>query len=69
MQLSVSAKSLKAHALCKIRSAMATARSNKAQLDLIALALSGKKVDFSKFIVMIGDMVSLRKTEQTDDDH
>jgi len=67
MQLSQSAKSLKAHALSKIRRAMVTARGNKAQLDLIELALSGKKVDFSKVIKMIDDMVALLKTEQNDD--
>jgi hypothetical protein len=39
-------------------------------LDLLALTLSSstKKVDFSKVIKMIDDMVSLLKTEQVDDD-
>merc|ERR1719454_2219343 len=40
MQLSASAKGLKAKALNKVRNAMVLARGNKAQLDLIALALS-----------------------------
>jgi chromosome segregation ATPase len=38
-------------------------------LDLIALALTGKKVDFTKVIKMIDDMVVLLGKEQADDDH
>jgi len=40
-----------------------------ARLDLISLALRGKKVDFSKVVKMIDDMVALLAEEQkTDDD-
>jgi len=38
-------------------------------VDLIALALRGKKVDFAKVITMIDDMVVLLGKEQQDDDH
>merc|ERR1719453_2439594 len=38
-------------------------------VDLIALALRGKKVDMSKVITMIDDMVVLLGKEQADDDH
>merc|ERR1719224_153085 len=38
------------------------------QLDLISLALRGKKVNFDKVIKMIDDMVALLKKEQGDDD-
>jgi uncharacterized protein YoxC/outer membrane murein-binding lipoprotein Lpp len=38
------------------------------QLNFMALALEGKKVDFSKVLKMIDDMVALLKTEQLDDD-
>merc|ERR1719359_415005 len=38
-------------------------------VDLIALALTGKKVDFSKVITMIDDMVVLLGKEQVDDDN
>jgi septal ring factor EnvC (AmiA/AmiB activator) len=38
------------------------------QLDLIALALSGKKVGFEKVITMIDNMVGNLKTEQGEDD-
>merc|ERR1719333_1922230 len=37
-------------------------------LDLISMALRGKKVSFSKVIKMIDDMVALLGKEQTDDD-
>jgi len=37
-------------------------------LDFVALALSGRKVDFSKVIQMIDDMVKLLAVEQADDD-
>jgi septal ring factor EnvC (AmiA/AmiB activator) len=37
-------------------------------MDLIALALKGKKVNFDKVIKMIDDMVALLGKEQTDDD-
>jgi chromosome segregation ATPase len=38
-------------------------------IDIVALALQGKKVDFSKVIKMIDDMVGILAKEQTDDDH
>jgi chromosome segregation ATPase len=38
-------------------------------VDFIELALTGKKVDFSKVIKMIDDMVVLLAKEQQDDDH
>merc|ERR1719399_1935053 len=39
------------------------------QTDFIALALAGKKIDFSKVIKMIDDMVALLGKEQLDDNH
>merc|ERR1719160_125871 len=44
------------------------ADSSRPGLDLLAMALSGRGVDFSKVIKMIDDMVALLKTEQIDDD-
>merc|ERR1712050_277734 len=38
------------------------------RLDLISLALKGKKVSFAKVLTMIDDMVALLGKEQTDDD-
>ena len=39
------------------------------RLDLISLALKGKKVSFDKVLKMIDDMVSLLGQEQLDDDN
>lgn len=51
----------------------AAGRSRKSHdptgVDFIELALTGKKVDFSKVIKMIDDMVALLAKEQQDDDH
>merc|ERR1719451_203828 len=51
------------------RSAIAALHSSKDyRLDLISLALKGKKVSFDKVLKMIDDMVSLLGQEQSDDD-
>ena len=39
----------------------------KTRLDLITMALHGKKVSFDKVIAMINDMVALLGKEQVDD--
>merc|ERR1719245_18946 len=70
MQVEVTTKTLRTRALASIRqAAQAAGRPNRAQLDLIALALSGRKVEFGKVIKMIDDMVALLKQEQIDDDN
>jgi len=48
---------------------LARGRNNRPDIDFLALALDGKKVDFSKVIKMIDDMVALLKEEQSDDNH
>merc|ERR1719160_605645 len=48
--------------------ALAVIRANHGpELNFIALALQGKKVDFSKVLKMIDEMVATLKTEQQDD--
>merc|ERR1719210_1577977 len=70
VQVEVTTKTLRTRALAAIRqAAQAAGRPNRAQLDLIALALTGKKVEFGKVIKMIDDMVSLLKEEQVDDNN
>merc|ERR1719313_288106 len=50
------------------RQALAAIRANgKPELNFIALALQGKKVDFGKVIKMIDEMVAVLGTEQQDD--
>jgi hypothetical protein len=46
----------------------ALAGQHGVQLDLISLALRGKKVSFDKVIKMVDDMIALLKKEQQDDD-
>ena len=46
----------------------ALAGQHGVQMDLISLALRGKKVNFDKVIKMVDDMVALLKKEQQDDD-
>eukprot|EP00929_Paragymnodinium_shiwhaense_P074241 TRINITY_DN3797_c0_g1_i2.p1 TRINITY_DN3797_c0_g1~~TRINITY_DN3797_c0_g1_i2.p1 ORF type:complete len:446 (+),score=181.33 TRINITY_DN3797_c0_g1_i2:323-1660(+) len=43
-------------------------RPHNTNVDFLAIALTGRKVDFSKVIKMIDDMVALLKQEQVDDD-
>merc|ERR1719389_1257507 len=43
--------------------------AHRPEVELIALALTGKKIDFSKVIKMIDEMVVLLGKEQADDDH
>lgn len=67
LQVSVTTAALKKRALNVIRHANTGHRS--VRLDLIALALRGKKVGFEKVIKMIDEMVATLKKEQADDDH
>merc|ERR1719240_769271 len=43
--------------------------SRRPEVDLIAMALAGKKVDFSKVVKLIDEMVEVLAKEQQDDDH
>merc|ERR1719498_2167524 len=43
-------------------------KDHRAHLDLISLALSGKKVNFDKVIKLIDNMVKILGEEQADDD-
>merc|ERR1712087_926528 len=69
-----SAKPRQLEALSAIRSSMQGATvQDKPGLELLALALTGKKAassgGFDKVVQMIDNMVGLLKTEQDDDDH
>merc|ERR1740138_495654 len=68
MQLQVSVADQRRQALAVIREAQrGHVHGNRAELNFIALALQGKKVDFSKVLKMIDQMVTVLKTEQQDD--
>merc|ERR1719395_369639 len=64
LQVTATGKALKARALQEL-----TKGSGDFRLNLIALALKGKKVSFDKVIAMIDDMTALLKKEQVDDDN
>jgi len=66
VQLQVNEANQRQQALAVIKEARRT-RGSHPELNFIALALQGKKVDFSKVIKMIDDMVANLKVEQQDD--
>merc|ERR1719473_1120581 len=66
LQVQISNKQVMARAL---RALQVVHKHHNVGVDLIAMALSGKKVDFTKVIKMIDDMVILLGKEQADDDH
>merc|ERR1719335_539527 len=65
LQTRTFANGKKAHALSLIRAV----RHGRPEIDFIALALNTGKVDFSKVLKMIDDMVEVLAKEQSDDDH
>jgi len=67
MQMEVSARNLRARALMELKQVMQK-RPKNAQMELLSLALHGKKIGFEKVIKMIDDMVATLKVEQADDD-
>jgi septal ring factor EnvC (AmiA/AmiB activator) len=69
LQIQVNSRQVMARALRALQGARKSNKRHNVGLDLIAMALTGKKVDFSKVIVMIDDMVVLLGKEQQDDDH
>merc|ERR1719235_2231549 len=64
MQLNTNSQSLKLKALA----AMQQKGKPDYRLNLISLALKGKKVSFTKVLKMIDDMIALLNQEQRDDD-
>jgi len=63
LQTTVSSQQVRQQALRALKK-----KGKDARLDLIALALRGRKVSFDKVIAMIDDMVVLLGKEQKDDD-
>jgi len=66
LQLQVSKREMQQEAL---RALSSVKRAGNVNLDLISMALHGKKVSFDKVIAMINDMVTLLGKEQVDDDN
>merc|ERR1719412_2097787 len=63
LQMQVTAQALRARALTGLKKFMQL-RPRNAKLELLALALEGKKIGFEKVIKMIDDMVATLKVEQ-----
>jgi len=67
MQVQITAKDSRKKALLLLQKVFESGTRNP-ELELIALALKGKKIGFEKVIKMIDDMITTLKVEQADDD-
>jgi len=67
MQIQVTAQEMRTKAMTELKQFLQKGPKN-AKLELLALALQGKKIGFEKVIKMIDDMVATLKVEQQDDD-
>jgi len=67
MQIQVTAQEMRAKALTELEQFLQKSPKN-AKLELLALAIQGKKIGFEKVIKMIDDMVTTLQVEQKDDD-
>merc|ERR1719160_300971 len=68
LQMQLSAKELRQQALKVLSGARVQGVGRDARLDLLEMALQGKKMGFEKIIKMIDDLVALLAKEQLDDD-
>merc|ERR1712008_218410 len=68
MQVQMSTKDSRKKALLLLQKVFKASEKRNPELELIALALKGKKIGFDKVIKMIDDMISTLKVEQADDD-
>jgi len=70
VQVVEASSQLRRSALAVVQQARQSSKqSQRTPLDLIALALGGKKVSFDKVLKMIDNLVATLGTEQQDDDH
>merc|ERR1712060_553588 len=68
MQVQMSTKDSRKKALLLLQKVLKASEKRNPELELIALALKGKKIGFDKVIKMIDDMMVTLKVEQADDD-
>jgi len=69
VQVAVSNKASRQHALALLEAARGNKKSDRQKIDFIMLALRGKTQGFEKVIKLIDEMVALLNEEQLDDDH
>jgi hypothetical protein len=67
LQLKTNGRAMKEKALVALQQASKGVKRDF-RIDLISLAIKGKKVSFAKVLTMIDDMIALLGEEQTDDD-
>merc|ERR1719375_1146282 len=68
LQVKVSERDTRMQALFVLRSMRTAGHGNDARLDLLEMALHGKKIGFEKVIKMIDDLIGLLAKEQIEDD-
>merc|ERR1712060_973945 len=68
MQVQMSTKDSRARALFLLQKVLKASEKRNPELELIALALKGKKIGFDKVIKMIEYMMVTLKVEKADDD-
>merc|ERR1719329_435063 len=68
VQVTVSEKASKKHALALLEAARGNKKDDRQKIDFIMLALRGKTQGFEKVIKLIDEMVALLSEEQLDDD-
>jgi len=69
MQVHESSAAMRAKALAAVQAMRKAGMAHPERMDLIMLALRGKKIGFDKVIKMIDEMVATLKQEQVDDDN
>eukprot|EP00928_Gymnodinium_smaydae_P070408 TRINITY_DN54252_c0_g1_i1.p1 TRINITY_DN54252_c0_g1~~TRINITY_DN54252_c0_g1_i1.p1 ORF type:complete len:707 (+),score=228.77 TRINITY_DN54252_c0_g1_i1:80-2200(+) len=69
VQLDTNVREKRQRALQRLEAVRLSSIAASPRLDLITLALQGKKIGFEKVIKMIDDMVNILKQEQVDDDN
>jgi len=68
MQVQVRGKDSRKDALILLQKVLTSEDKRNPNLELLAMALKGKKIGFDKVIKMIDDMITTLKIEQADDD-
>jgi chromosome segregation ATPase len=69
LQVQVSQRELRSQAAALLTYARQHKKSERQRLDMVLMAIQGKKVAFDKIIKLIDDMVTLLGKEQEDDDN
>jgi len=69
MQVQRKESAVRSRALAALKAGLKTQFPDRTRIDLIGLAIQGKKIGFDKVISMIDKMIGTLKAEQVDDDN